>query len=44
MSTPHSPTRSGCPHCSALARAIMDNPTNPVLIEAMGNTNLRALG
>src|SRR5262245_14812323 len=39
----HDPNCTGCPHCSALARAILANPTNPILIEAMGNTRLRAL-
>ncbi len=43
MSTFHDPNCSGCPRCSELARAILANPTNPVLIEAMGNTKLRAL-
>lgn len=39
----HGPNCSGCPQCSTLARAILDNPINPVLIEAMGNPTLRTL-
>ncbi|HXG86736.1 MAG TPA: hypothetical protein VNJ02_00255 [Vicinamibacterales bacterium] len=43
QSTYHSPTCTGCPICSELAAAILANPTNPVLIQAMGNPTLRAL-
>lgn len=39
----HSPGCSGCPACSELAAAILANPTNPVLREAMGRPRLRAL-
>lgn len=39
----HSPTCSGCPVCSDLALAIISNPTNPILGEAMGRPHLRAL-
>jgi hypothetical protein len=39
----HSPTCTGCPRCSSLALAILRNPTNPVLSEAMGNSRLRTL-
>jgi hypothetical protein len=39
----HSATCSGCPVCSDLAAAIVANPTNPVLVEAMGRPHLRAL-
>lgn len=40
---PHSPTCSGCPTCSELALAILKNPTNPILRDAMANTALRAI-
>jgi hypothetical protein len=38
----HDPNCTGCPHCSALLRAIVANPTNPILHEAMGTPHLRA--
>ena len=34
---------TGCPACSSLAAAILANPTNPILIEAMGRPALRTL-
>ena len=37
----HDPNCTGCPHCSALFRAIVRNPTNPVLREAMDTPALR---
>jgi hypothetical protein len=39
----HDPNCTGCPTCSELAAAILQNPTNPILITGMGNSQLRAL-
>jgi len=39
----HDPACTGCPVCSELAAAILANPTNPVLSEAMGRPALRTL-
>jgi hypothetical protein len=39
----HPPDCTGCPTCSELALAILRNPANPILREAMGRPALRTL-